>query len=483
MLRAIKAQYKVKVCAAGKSCREITAEGGANLFNVLINENIFTGGYCGGNGTCGKCVVRVDGKEVSACKTTINSDITVEIPEKNGVSVVHGVKEELTYGGGSAFFAADIGTTTLAIALVADGKAVEVITADNPQRAFGADVISRIKACSEGQTSALQASVARAVDKAISELSQKYGVKCAEKLYIGGNTVMTNLFFGENCVSMGKSPYTAPFLCGKKINATELGMTFCGRVVSLPCIAPFVGGDIVADMLNVSVGGKKLLIDLGTNAEVAYWDEDKIICSSAAAGPCFEGANISCGKSATKGAIKTFGLKGGVKSVSVIGGGAADGVCGTGLIDVISELLRVGAVDPSGKLVYGERYELSKGVNLTQGDIREFQLAKAAVRAATETILEKAEVTYDDLDKVYLTGGFSAEINVASAVSCGLIAEEIKDKCVGSGGCLAGVISYAQSGIKAVSAVEKAKYIDLACDKDFVDKYIEYMAFDAVSDK
>ena len=245
---------------------------------------------------------------------------------------------------------------------------------------------------------------------------------------------------------------------------------------TLPSIASFVGADLVAGLNFVEMPEAEtysLLVDLGTNAEILLFSKEKILCTAAAAGPCFEGANISCGMSATDGAI--YAYANGV--ATTIGDQPAKGVCGTGLFDIIAELLANETMDATGFLEE-DPFEIAPGVQLTQADVRQFQLAKAAVCAGIQTLIQKQAVAYDQIEKVYISGGFSAKINLTNAVKTGLLPEDLEAKCVCiNNSCLQGAVRYACQQNALEELVARAVYVDLSSDPAFTDLFVNNMFF------
>ena len=317
-----------------------------------------------------------------ACQYRVHSDITVEIPKigeivsETGIQISKSVTEDRC-------FVLDVGTTTLALALVSlnDQCVVGIKTGTNPQRAFGADIMTRIDFCRRFGVEELQ----RVLVAEINALIRSFAVPCVDRLYVAGNTTMLHLLLGVDCSSIGVAPYTPVFLDRQCRAAEEIGIEGVRVVETLPAIASFVGADLVAGLNFVEMPEAEtysLLVDLGTNAEIILFSKEKILCTAAAAGPCFEGANISCGMSATAGAI--YAYANGV--ATTIGNLPAKGVCGTGLFDIIAELLANETMDATGFLE--EPFEIAPGVQLTQADVRQFQLAKAAVYAGIQTLIQ-----------------------------------------------------------------------------------------------
>ncbi len=445
------------------------------LSDLLISAGKAIEHPCGGKGLCRKCIVNINGKNEFSCRYKINSDIVVNACENADIVCVTGVDVtgKLTKNAG---YVLDIGTTTLALALVSldNGEVISVKTSDNPQRRFGADVISRIDYCSNNSPKALQTVLTDRINFLISCFN------IAEKLplFVAGNTTMLHLFFGVDCTGIGVAPYIPVFLDTKRVTGVELGIEGVSDIVSLPCVSSFVGADIVAGLnfVELPLNGKyNLLIDLGTNAEIVLFSDDDIVCTAAAAGPCFEGANISCGMSASEGAVYSFAHG----KPETINNSMAKGICGTGLVDVIAYLLDEGIVDETGYMNC-EKFTVADNVFVTQEDIRQYQLAKSAVYSAVMTLVNMKEISSSDIDKVFVSGGFSAKINMASAVKTGLLPRDFTDKCISvNNSSLLGSIKYATEKNDLSEIIKKAEYVDLSLNKSFADLFIENMMFDA----
>lgn len=452
--------------------RVVTVAKGTRLSDILEIEK-----PCGGHGTCGKCRVRINGLDALACRHVIESEIEVETYEAHDVVAETGVKESglLT---SKLCYALDIGTTTLALALVSldEGRTVKVVTATNPQRRFGADVISRIDYCRKSSVRALQEVLIGAINRMIAELGAT-----ADIMYVSANTTMLHTFFGVDCTSIGVAPYTPAFLASKTEDAQTLGLTGVRRVVSLPSVSSFVGADLVAGLHLIGMpapGQYNLLIDLGTNAEAVLYSNHSGVATAAAAGPCFEGANISCGMSATKGAICAFSLDYGHASYQTIGGEAPVGICGTGLIDVIAALLQNGIIDETGAM--DTDYTLAHGVTLTREDVRQYQLAKSAVYSAILTLLKTEGIGFDKIATMYISGGFSTQINVHNAMISGLFPRELARKAVVlRNSSLQGTVRYACEGGDLGRFTDMIQYVDLSKNRYFSDLFVKNMLFEA----
>lgn len=447
------------------------AEKGEKLSDVLIKNGKTVQHICGGRGVCGKCRVAVDGKEERSCKYKIEKDICVVLPNKDNIISEHGAEVTGVFTENMCYVL-DIGTTTLALALVSldDKKIVGVKTCINPQVPFGADVMTRIDYCRNNSVSELQKTLIKSIEKAADEF------KCGRlpKIYVTGNTTMLHIFFGVSPVSLGAYPYTPVFLEKK----TEKSFLKCAdEIESLPSISSFFGADLTAGMNFAGFPSKdkfNLLVDLGTNAEIVLYSSEKALCTSAAAGPCFEGANISCGMNAVEGAVYAFDGK----NIKTVESTAPKGICGTGLIDIIAELLKNGTVDKTGYME-NEKYFLSSNVYLSDRDIRQYQLAKSAVFSAIKVLMKRQGISFESIEKMYISGGFSSKINIENAVLTGLLPKELKNKYIAvNNSSLLGTVKFVCEKNDLEKLVEIAEYTDLSLTPDFTEKFIKNMDFD-----
>lgn len=447
---------------------------GTLLSDLLKKTDADISHPCGGLGICKKCTVMVNGRAELSCRYRIESDITVILPEKEEIVSQPGEYEEgrITE---NLCFVLDIGTTTLALALVSldEKRIIRVLNRTNPQRKFGADVISRIDYCRKNGVSELQ----RVLIEEINSMAAEFNAENAGILYASGNTTMLHILFGADPSGMGVSPYTPVFTESRREEAEKTGIRCVKEIISLPSVCAFVGADITAGLIfadRPSEGRFNLLVDLGTNAEIVLYSADSAICTSAAAGPCFEGANISCGMSAVKGAIYACDENG----FSTVGGERAKGICGTGLVDIIALLLKTEVIDETGYMEC-ESFVISGDVTISRVDIRQYQLAKSAVCSAVETLLKHKGVSFDEIERMYISGGFSAGINTENAVKTGLFPEELKDKCVAiNNSSLMGTVKYACGEMHEDIFSEGIRYIDLSADSYFSQRFIENMMFE-----
>ena len=463
--------HTVEIIQKGQK-RIIYAENGELLSSVLMKNGFSAEHPCGGNGICGKCTVNINGENQLSCRYVIESDTTVILPDETQIQSVTGMAvSEKTAG--KMCFAFDIGTTTLALALVSldEKKVVNIKTRTNPQRIFGADVMSRIDYCRKNGVRELHEPIISTLNQMTDEMGTT-----AEKLFVSGNTAMLHLFFGTDCSAMGVSPYTPEFLESRRVNAAELSVRNVEKIISLPNISAFVGADITAGLNCVGLPQKdkyNILVDLGTNAEIVLYSENELLCTAAAAGPCFEGANISCGMSSSDGAIYAYSAG----KTQVIGDGCAKGICATGLVDIIAEFLKNEVVDETGYMNPG-KISIAENVFINQDDIRQFQLAKSAVYSGIFTLMNMQGVSFHDIDKVYIAGGFSSALNIANAVTVGLLPIELQSKYVTlNNTSLSGTVRFACEKNDLLVYLKNAKYVDLAENPMFSKMFIENMNF------
>lgn len=467
--------YKIKI-----GDEVLFAENGTLLSDVLINNGKAVEHPCGGRGTCGKCKVLVDGREELSCRYAVRSDICVELFSHGDiVSDTGAIEQGSVINAKDVCLCLDIGTTTLAIALVDREykNVLKVTTATNPQRLLGADVMSRIEHCRKNGVDKLCDLLIQKVNDMISEM----GVDEKLPLFVSGNVTMLHTFFGVDCSSLGVSPYTAQFLESKLSSGEKLGLDNVDEVFSLPSVHTFFGADLTAGMGYTGFpkkGKYHLLVDLGTNAEIVLYSEKGAVCTSAAAGPCFEGANISCGMSAVSGAVCACERGGdGKLNLRTVGDCTPSGICGTGLVDIIACLVENGTIDESGYMEC-EVFEIAPDVYIDQKDIRQYQLAKSAVYSAVKTVMNIKNVGFEQIEAMYISGGFSSQINISNAVKTGLLPVELSEKCVPiNNSSLLGTVRFACEKNSLSEYVSNAEYIDLSCDPMFSELFIDNMEF------
>lgn len=481
---------------------------------------------CGGRGVCGKCAVTLlhgsvsadaEGKvpllpdkngKILACRAFICGEAEVLLPDTDGEGLTafaaDGKKDlpetEKTAETGKTGYgvALDIGTTTLAASLVdrSSGRVLASVSRLNPQRSFGADVMSRITA-SEHALTDMKEAVIHAARAMTEQLREKIPGAVPETMTAVGNPTMLHLFCGEDPRGMGAYPFTPVFTEKRTYTGEALGLPF-GEVVLLPSASAFIGSDITAGAAAAfdmgTAAAPVLFIDIGTNGEILlYTGTDRggrLYGASAAAGPAMEGAGISCGVGGIPGAVCAVRWENGDRcpKIETVGNAAPVGVCGSGLIDLIAVLLDRGIIDETGYLdddpfVFYEDPTVPGGaeLSLTQEDIRQFQLAKSAIRAGIEALLAHAGLTAEDVGAVYIAGGLGFYMHTESAVRCGLLPELFADRTKAVGNtALAGAgraLCMDAFGEKVRHIAETCEVIELNASRVFNEAFIESMLF------
>ncbi len=498
---------------------------------------------CGGRGTCGKCRVRFlsgipaptgeDARSLSAgeiangtrlacravpegpCRVRFEGNIAhravsaYRIPADRART---SVPREISAS--PLAVAIDVGTTTVAFELL-DAGTGEVLAREsrlNGQRVFGADVVSRVTASLSGNGAELRRLVLRDALEGISSLLSVSASRGADvgSVTVAANTVMTHLFLGLPVEGFARAPFTpsatrfpsvpfgevfAPVLEGAEAAVVIApGVDRAIPVRFVPCVSAFVGGDVVAGLaaLDSGTGGStELFIDLGTNAEMALSSGGRIWCASAAAGPAFEGGSISSGTGSVEGAVSAVRVEGNRFAWDLVGDAPQGdaplrGICGTGLVDFVACALSLSLVDPSGALSpvcsgSGVFLDPAGTVRLLASDVRELQLAKAAVRAGIEILLRTAGLRARDVSRVWVAGGFGFYLRERSALAIGLFPSEFAGKTVSVGNAsLAGASLFARDPsleARFDAILSSCERVSLADHPDFQDLFLDSMGF------
>lgn len=331
--------------------------------------------------------------------------------------------------------AIDLGTTTLAASLIdtCSGDRLAMTGSMNPQRRFGSDVVSRLDAALSSEDSLRQMSelIRNELLHLAHELCTTTGIpwNAIKQVAIAGNPAMQHILLSLPVRSLAFPPYRPLFTGGKRVTAAELGWDGDSEIYVFPMPGGFVGGDTVAFIYGAKPGDGTLCLDMGTNGEIALLADETIWATSAAAGPAFEGGNLSCGMAALPGAISSLLIEGERIKLTVIGNGMPTGICGSAAMEAVTELLRHDILESGGRLRdtteipsnlasrvivhHGENAfvlyrDARKRLLLTQGDIRQIQLAKGAIRAGMEVLAECSRIQLQALCSVLLTGSFGA---------------------------------------------------------------------------
>ncbi|HCZ06994.1 MAG TPA: hypothetical protein DHV12_07695 [Thermotogae bacterium] len=402
--------------------------------------------------------------------------------------------------------AIDLGTTTIVGYLdnLENGENLAASVRLNPQRAWGADIISRISIVMEKtkHLGKMQKAVVNAINEMAKELCYKANVSCKDiyRIVVVGNPTMVHILAGVNPSSIAMAPFTPVFLRYLEFPAKELGISQVNpacKVSLMPHASSYIGSDILAGLISSEFLEETtaLYIDLGTNGEIVLKADKQIFATSTAAGPAFEGATIKRGSVAWPGAVDHVWIENDKLGYSVIGEREAETICGSGIVDLIAIALKLGLIDPQGKIasspqdefegfvceVDGERaIRLSEKVYLTQSDIRQIQLAKAAISAGASILVKESGVSLDAL-KIYITGTFGARLNIKNAFKIGLlplVSEKNVVQLGNAAGLGARMILHSRTREKQINELRSCiTILELSTDPRFSDAFIEHMPF------
>ncbi len=472
---------------------DMDAAPGANLLEILRAGGLAPAAPCGGQGSCGKCRVWVDGEARLACRTVVDRDMTVTLPAEKEINILTGgaaVQEKTAPVKDGFLLAFDIGTTTV-VGYLLEGKTGKELASEsrlNPQAEFGADVISRIRHAMAGHLEALSRSIRSCMEAIIAALCQKAGIAPGDigVISVVGNPAMQQLFLGVSPENLARLPF-APRLKRGEITGAKTYLSICPEAVLLtvPDISGFVGADTVACVLATGLhrqGRKTLLVDIGTNGEMVLTDGSRMVACSTAAGPALEGATIQFGMRGQAGAIDHVWLEDGAFRCSVIGGGAAEGICGSGLIDAVAAALDAGLLNARGRILNdAHTLQLTDQLYLTQEDIRQVQAAKGAIAAGIELMAAHLGIGLAQIEQVYLAGAFGTFMDPRSACRIGLLPPVLAGKieavgnAAGSGAKL--IACDAQALEQTEELVAQVEFLELAALPEFQRCFARNMRF------
>lgn len=541
--------------------RDIVVPAHTVLHEALDCNGISLTAYCDGMGVCGKCIVEIrcaDGMPVPetdedrrhltseqraeglrlACRWNVVCNATVRIPDASRIeNLAATAKDSGTVSTGAAHvnaaqpfgIAVDLGTTTVVGSLLdcRTGRTVAVASRLNGQHRFGADVISRVKYSVEAADGpgSLQREGIATINDIIGDIIGQSGIPAASiaDVAITGNSVMLHALLRKPMHTLAVLPFEPAFREATRMPAAELGLALNGgaQAYVFPIVAGFVGGDTVSCMLatNMDTADEcSMVIDIGTNGEVALGCARGLITASAPAGPAFEGATISCGMRGAKGAIEHVQITPDALISDVIGEVAPAGVCGTGLIDATAALLDWGIIDETGRILcqdelpdgtpgwlraricerngqqafvlfdpetdeYYDNGDAPRTLVLTQRDFRELQLAKAAVAAACDLLLQHKGMTYGDLACINLAGAFGNYLRPAQARRIGLLPDVPLENIhfvgnAASTGAKRTLVSL-DDRARAERIAREAAHVELAADPAFQMCFAGHMLFPA----
>jgi uncharacterized 2Fe-2S/4Fe-4S cluster protein (DUF4445 family) len=530
----------------GEDVRSVTVEEDALLGDAVISTELPLEQPCAGKGTCLKCKVMAQGElnpldeleleGLTAAERAANYRLACRARALGNASitlapiVVYSNKifracNDHRRQGVPLGLAIDLGSTTVAafVTTLDQGRVCAGAAALNQQIAFGADVISRLAAAQRGDeaTERLAVLALSSIVQAVDALKLSNRIKeRIQKVTIVGNCAMHHLLLRYPVDSLAELPFQPQNKASVRKANGLFGDTFPpqAEVALPPLIGGFVGSDALACLAYYDFDrapGPMAAIDLGTNGEVMVTDGDRILVASTAAGPAFEGVNISSGTRAVDGAIvgvkaKVDGNRGSF-ALTTVGDAPPVGLTGSGLLDLVCELRRAGVIDRTGRLakehpVFGHRIgENEEGVRrilitdqgvdlseertqvslyLTQHDVRELQKAKAAIRAATEILMGQLGLNADDLQRMILTGSFGSQLNVEAVVGLGMIPSvELANAETSANGAGFGAALFLDDAefARGERIAGMAEQVDLDLDADFNLRYIE--AMDLVSSR
>lgn len=429
--------------------RQISVETNVTVLQAARRLGLELGAPCGGHGTCGKCRVRVNGKEVLACQTKVDADMAVELPRQTQANI-------LTFGQNADvaadpmrpgyMLAFDIGTTTVVCFLLSpQGQELASESMLNPQSSYGADVISRIQCALAGEMDALTQAIRSGMSDLIGKCCEKAGILPSQVgvISIVGNPCMQQLFLGIPPANLAAVPF-APVLTSASAENAAAMFPECGNalLLTIPDISGYVGADTVGCVLASKMYEAQettLMVDIGTNGEMVLAHNGRMVACSTAAGPALEGANITFGMRGSTGAIDHVWAENGQIRYSVIGDCAPTGVCGSGIIDAVATLLELNLVNKRGRIQNAEEQDgqriicLSDNIYLTQEDIRQVQLAKGAIAAGIHLLCDHLGITPAEIQRVILAGAFGSFLNPESACRMELLPKELTGRITVAG--------------------------------------------------
>ncbi len=437
-----------------------------------------------------------------------NWEITVTLWEHNGTTEIIHVEPGNTsmnnYG-----IALDVGTTTVVAELVnlGTGEVMGVSATHNKQIHYGEDVITRIIfACTKDGLSPLNNAIIENIKQLIKQLVDENGIKKEQitGIVAAGNPTMIHLLLRLNPCSIRLEPYIPASNAYMPIRASDLGIDILPQAVIICThgVSSYVGGDITAGVLSSGINNSSqisALLDLGTNGEIALGNNDWLVCCSASAGPAFEGGGLRCGMRATTGAIQKVIIEDGDVKLSTIGGTKARGICGSGIIDLIAELFLNNIIDPTGKfqkdsnnphirhreeesefvLVSAQESDTGKDIVFTETDIANVIKSKAAVLSAAKVLIESVGMSFQDLDRIFVAGGFGNYLNIKRAITIGLLPDFPYEKIqfIGNSSLSGARIELlSRHALEEASLIaKKMTYFELSVNPHFMDEFIAAM--------
>ena len=459
--------------------------------DILADNNILLNSDCGGHGICGKCKVYIknyihddisdpSAKDICSCRFFPKEDMIIQIPRESllysniitesGSSISSNIQstvvnDNISYdgacstGNGELYAAVDLGSTTISVSLLKNDSILDTDTFFNPTIRYGSDIISRQQAQqSDGKAEEFAKLLKVSLSEALYRITSKNhcSTEAVKAVYISGNTTMQHFLFGHDTNALSSYPFKAEHLSYEQCILNGM----CIRII--PSFSTFIGGDIISGLyyiesaLETNIRKPYLFLDLGTNAEMVIATKTGYICTSAAAGPAFEGTNISCGCAAVPGAIMSVKITESHKrsacqntgsynvSYKTIGNKLPVGICGSGILSLYAQLIKNHILDETG--TFSDEYidsgfPVAKTQNgmliISQKDIRELQLAVAAIKTGVQILLGKSGLSLNDLTDIYISGSFGKSLEVETIQGIDLLPDirtgSYADKIIFSG--------------------------------------------------
>ena len=406
-------------------------------------------------------------------------------------------------GSAALGLAIDLGTTNVVGFLVdlTTGERLASLGVENPQVAWGADIVTRLNHALAGPKAQdeLRAAAALAIQSLARDLAEAVGRTQRDifDVAVCGNTAMQHLLLALPVGQLARAPFVAATSGAIDIDARDLGLALApsARVYAAPGIGGFVGSDHVATLLATRPlwddGGATLVMDIGTNTEISLASGGRIVSASCASGPALEGGNVACGMRAAEGAIDRVRIEIGALVGTAIGGGEAVGVCGSGVLDAVACALRLGLLDRGGRIrdngagfvrLDGRpAIALAAEVHILQADVRAVQLAKAAIRTGVDLLLELSGVAEQDVDRFALAGAFGQTVDIASAIAIGLLPPLPLERYVqvgnAAGAGVARLLASTAERARAKEIAARCSYVELNTRPQFQERFVRNMGF------
>ncbi len=487
---------------------ENTIEIETNENNPLVafaKNSIFINAYCGGKGVCKKCIVKYITNPPQPTDKETEIFTKEEITDGYRLICLHKLKDNdyievfeakpsfskiinnICVDDDKNYIAIDIGTTTIAISLISNGKHKDTLNILNPQVSFGGDVITRIAYSNEFSKETLVSVLNSSITKAIKTLKLKHNINSIKEIVASANPTMIAFFLNQDPKSIGEYPYTPPFVGSLKTKWNDID-TYIP-----PIIGAFVGSDITAGLINMDIKKNFLFIDIGTNCEFILKYKDKIFAASVPGGPALEGGGIDYGTIAKDGAIESLEFDSTLK-IKTINDKKPIGIAGSGLISAIALLRQFEIIDKSGRLLESWEIEdaplqlinrikkngflLDNNIFLTQNSIREFQLVKASLNAGLQLLLNKTDININKIDTIYLAGGFTKSLTKKELINSGLLTLDKEFIFLGNSSLNGSTQLFCKKNREFLENISKRiNYIEIANENNFQELYLSNMDF------